>query len=268
VNWRLSPKSYRLSRRTVHVWRLIFNQLTDNLEFFTKTLSPNERDRADRFRFEKDKAHFIVFTGALKTIIGRYLNCDPRRIQFQYSEFGKPYLMANHDGDAFFFNMAHSNHLAVIGFGRILQIGIDIEFIRPIPDIDEIGKRIFSPNEYKKYHSLPENQKQTAFFNCWTRKEAFIKAIGKGLSFPLDRFSVSFAPGNSCRIIDIDGDTEKASKWSLVHFIPAKNYSAALALNDRVIKIGYYTLTQTVLNDINRELIQITASNQKQPDPI
>jgi len=230
--------------------------MSANLKILAKTLSSDECDRAARFHFEKDKSHFILFRGTLRTIIGRYLNCDPRRLQFQYGDYGKPYLKVTYNEKPLFFNMAHSKHLCVIGFTRTHKLGIDIEFIRPIPDMDDIAKKIFSPYERKVFRSLPENQKRTAFFNCWTRKEAFIKAIGKGMSFPLDQFSVSFAPGQPCRIIGIDSGTEKTSRWSLINLRPAENYTAALALNDRAQKIGYYTLTQTVLNEINRELIE------------
>lgn len=148
--------------------------------------------------------------------------------------------------------MAHSNHLAVIGFTRTYELGIDIEFIRPVFAIEDIGERIFSFRERKEFSALPKNLKQKAFFNCWTRKEAFIKAIGKGLSFPLDQFSVSFVPGQPCRLIDINGDPEKTKRWSLFNIEPYKNYVAALAIARCGLQMDYYTLTQAVFNTIHR----------------
>ena len=144
-----------MPKRTVHIWRIKFQQLYSNLNILAKTLSSDEPDRADRFHFEKDKSHFFVFRSALRTIIGRYLNCEPHQIHFHYGEYGKPYLTVTYKGGAFCFKVAHSNQLALFGFTRNHKLGIDVEFCRPMADIEDIGERMFSENQRTVFRSLP-----------------------------------------------------------------------------------------------------------------
>jgi 4'-phosphopantetheinyl transferase len=109
-------------------------------------------------------------------------------------------------------------------------VGIDLEHVRPMPDAEHLVTRFFSAREQRIFQALPETQKQEAFFNCWTRKEAFLKATGKGLTRPLDTFDVSLAPGKAARLLSLDGEPPKTELWSLKTFIPAAGSVATLAV--------------------------------------
>jgi 4'-phosphopantetheinyl transferase len=143
-------------------------------------------------------------------------------------------------GDAFEFNQADSRELALYAFTNGLDVGVDIEYMRPIPDAQQIVDGSFSKQEKADFNALSDRKKQEAFFNCWTRKEAYIKAIGEGLYFPLDQFAVSLSPGEPCRLLHVAGQPEEASRWSLKSFTPEINYKAALAVRCNDCNISYW----------------------------
>ena len=191
-------------------------------------LIEDERIRAERFNFRRDRKRFIVGRGVLRMILGRYLHIEPNRVQFSYGPHGKPYLA---DGDgALQFNLARSHELALYAFTRGREIGVDIEYFRALTDAEQIADSFFSPRENAILQALPASQRQQAFYNCWTRKEAYIKAIGKGLAQPLDQFDVSLAPGESTRLLKVEGSPEEGSRWSLYSLTPVAGYVAAVAV--------------------------------------
>ena len=193
-------------------------------------LSQDELLRSGRFHFEKDRNAFIVRRGILRTILGRYLTVEPGRLTFSYEKKGKPRVADTFGKSAINFNLSLSSDIALYAFTRNYEIGIDVEHIRDIADAHQIVNHNFSLREQTDYHSVPRNKKKEAFFNCWTRKEAFIKAIGEGLSHPLESFDVSLTPGKPAQILSIAGDSEKASQWFIQSLTPAPEYVAAFAV--------------------------------------
>lgn len=227
--WRIPPSDLILLDDQVHVWQARLEQPPDVVDWLAQTLSPDELTRAERFHFARDRRRFVVSRGVLRTILGRYLRIDPHQVQFRYSARGKPYLAEGMRDDTLRFNLAHSHELAVYAFTRKREIGIDLERVRPLTDAEEIAGRFFSTRENAEFRSLPENLKLEAFYNCWTRKEAYMKATGDGLGRALDTFDVSLLPGAPAALLHVDGDRAEAARWSLRTLAPDPEYVAALA---------------------------------------
>jgi 4'-phosphopantetheinyl transferase len=230
VSWLLPPSKLKLSKHDVHVWRVRLNQTDGRVEQLQQILSDDERLRAERFHFDRDRRRFIVSQGTLRLIIGDYIDKEPSRLQFYSGHRGKPYLMHSLGNVPLQFNLAHSKEIALYAFTGNREIGIDVEYIRDMPDAQQIALTNFSSSENKILQGLPEYQKQEAFFSCWVRKEAYIKAIGNGLYHALDRFDVSLAPGEPARLLSIDGSAEQASCWFMKSLTPEEGYVAALAV--------------------------------------
>ena len=228
--WQHPPADLTLSNGEIHIWCASLNQAPASFQRLEQTLSKDEHLKAERFYFDQDRKHFIVGRGVLRIILNRYLGFKPNWFDFSYNSHGKPYLTKKFGDGNFKFNLAHSHELALYAFTRVSEIGVDIEYIKFFIDINQIAIRFFSANEYTIFSNLPTSQKREAFYNCWTRKEAYIKAIGDGLVHPLDKFDVSLAPGEQARLIRVEGKPEEASRWSLVSLTPAPNYVAALAV--------------------------------------
>lgn len=227
--WQPAPKDLVLSSNDVHVWRASLEQPEALIRQLAQILSEDERIRADRFYFERDRQHFIVGRGLLRTILGRYLSFEPTQLQFYYSSRGKPALANKDDNATIEFNLSHSHGLVLYSVTRDRKIGIDVEQIRPTSDVEKLAERFFSPREYATIRSLPPSQKQEAFFHAWTCKEAYLKAIGEGL-VGLEQVEVSLVPGEPVRLLSIGEDSPASSRWSVQVLTPAPDYIAALAV--------------------------------------
>jgi 4'-phosphopantetheinyl transferase len=231
LTWNLPSNDLALTAGDLHVWQVSLDQPTDRVERFRASLSADEQARADRFHFDRDRRRYIVARGVLRSILGRYLDVSPDCITFDYSAKGKPGLPPVAGQIPLHFNLAHSHEMAVYAFTQSAAVGVDVEYsLRPVMDIDQLAARFFSANENAIYRSLADSQRRPAFFRCWTRKEAYIKAIGAGLSQPLDRFDVTLAPDQPAALVSIDGDPVAAGSWSLFHFEPAPQYVGAVAV--------------------------------------
>ena len=228
-SWPPPPDQSSLETNDVHIWRASLEQSPTIVEELRQLLSPDEQSRADRFHFEKDRRHFTTARGYLRTLLGRYLEIAPAEIRFSYTEYGKPALAPDLD-QQLKFNLAHSGGLALYAFTRIGEIGIDLEHIRPEFTGDDIARRYFSPTEVVSLDQLPETARQQAFFDCWTRKEAFIKAKGLGLSLGLNQFDVTLSPGQPAALLQTLWDETEASRWSLEAIEAGPEYAAAVAL--------------------------------------
>lgn len=229
-SWRPPPKILRLGIDEVHVWRATLDLKAGGLQSLQQTLSADERVRAGRFHFQRDREHFIVGRGLLRTLLGRYLETDPGQLRFCYSPHGKPALAWEANRNRLRFNLSHSRGLALYAVTRARELGVDIEFIRPEPADEEIAERFFSPREVAALRALPSNMQREAFFNCWTRKEAYIKARGEGLTLRLDQFDVTLTPGEPAALLSTNGDPQEASRWALKNLAPGPGYGAALAV--------------------------------------
>jgi 4'-phosphopantetheinyl transferase len=192
------------------------------------TLAEDERQRAARFHFARDRDRFIAARGFLRDVLGRYLRVAPAELRFVYSPYGKPALGAEFD-QRLRFNLSHAHKLALCAVTLERAIGVDVEHIRPEFADEDVARRFFSAPEVARLSALPREQYAGAFFNCWTRKEAYIKARGEGLSMPLDRFEVSLVPGEPAALRNTFDDPAEAARWSLQALAPGPGYVGAVA---------------------------------------
>lgn len=228
--WEAPPASLTLSSTEVHVWRAPLHAEAPRLAQFYATLADDERDRAERFHRQRDRVHYITARGTLRALLGHYLHLAPQQVRLAYNAYGKPELADHRDAPPLRFNLSHSHELALFGFTHGREIGIDIEYIRPTFAREQIAAQFFSPRENAALRLLPAAQHALGFFNCWTRKEAYIKARGQGLSLPLDQFDVSLAPGEPAVLLQTRDIPQEAARWSLRALAPGPGYLAALAV--------------------------------------
>ena len=241
VQWEPTPAKLFLAPDSVHIWRARLDQPTPIFEQLQSSLSSDEQARAAKFVFDRDRQHFAAGRGILRNILGAYLGVSPDAVQFVYGHTGKPFLASSLAQSTLQFNLSHSHGLAVYAITHSKEIGIDVEYLRPIAERDPIVAQNFSPQERAVFTTLPASEKDTAFFNTWTCKEAFIKASGDGLSFPLDRFSVSFGSSETAPLLSVADDSAIVSEWSLASFVPETNYLAAFAIRAALTQIHFWT---------------------------
>lgn len=229
--WAASLRPATLRGADVHVWAAPLDPTEGEVRRLAALLASDERARAERFRFERDRRRFTVARGVLRTLLGGYLETDPRRVGFRYGSHGKPVLDGGAAGEhEVRFNVSHSGEMALFAFSLGRELGVDVEEVRPMDDGLEIAERFFSEAEVAVFRSLPAEVRDDAFFNCWTRKEAFIKAVGEGLSFPLHVFDVSLVPGEPACLL-ASRDARQAERWSLRGLPdPAPGYRAAIVV--------------------------------------
>jgi 4'-phosphopantetheinyl transferase len=219
-----------LRANDIHVWLASLEIGQEQYHILSETLSDKEMERACRFRFEKDRIRFITTRGILRALLAGYLNMDAGKVSFVYGPYGKPELSAEAYSIPIHFNLSHSHGLALFAFALNCDIGVDIEFMQRDIAIDDIAGRFFSPNEKAALDKLPSNMKKKGFFACWARKEALLKATGKGLSFGLERVEVSVHPELRASVLRIGGSEKEASLWSLHDLSALPGYTAALAV--------------------------------------
>jgi 4'-phosphopantetheinyl transferase len=225
----LEDFSFELPDRIVQVWALYIRASDQVTARFELVLTPDEAVRAARFRFEHLQRAFILKRGALRILLGRYLDTAPESIQFAYNANGKPSLSRPAPVR---FNTSHSGGIALFAFTLESEIGVDVEQIRRLQGIREIAGRFFCREEATELMALPAVHREAAFFRCWTRKEAYVKAVGEGLSVPLDAFRVTLRPGEPARLVHRDRDTVAAESWTLNDLQLPPQYAAALAYRD------------------------------------
>jgi 4'-phosphopantetheinyl transferase len=229
--WQPAAHPPPLTTDDVHVWRIALEVGDPLLARLRDTLADDERKRADRFHFEKDRRHFTAARGAMRILLAGYLTRRPEAVRFAYSNYGKPRLMDADNPSDLRFNLSHSHGLALLAVTRGRDIGVDIERLRDMErDGEALAERFFSPREAARLRSLPPELRREAFFHCWTRKEAYIKAQGKGLSLPLDQFDVSLHPHEPAALLATQHDPQEVQRWSLQSLFPGEEYIGALAL--------------------------------------
>jgi 4'-phosphopantetheinyl transferase len=219
-----------LPRGEIHVWSIALDPEPAVVEQLARSLAADEWQRAQRFRFERHRRQYQVGRGALRALLGGYLGLPPAAVQFSYGPRGKPFLAEPAAAGGLFFNLSNSHELALVGFLRDAEIGVDVEHLKPMPDLEQIAERFFSASERAALRQLPDPQKCEGFFNCWTRKEAYLKAVGEGLAARLDSFDVTLLPGEAPRMLTLEGDAARAERWFFRCFQPAPGYVGALAV--------------------------------------
>ena len=228
--WCVPPRTLSLSEREVHVWRASFHQLDALYESFEEVISVDEQAKARRYRFDEHRREYITARGFLRFLLGAYAGQNPQELKFLYNPFGKPSLYNINGSHRITFNLSHAHGFVIYGFSINREIGVDIERIRPEAAHDGVAERFFSPNEIHVLRSLPIHAQPQGFFNCWTRKEAYIKARGEGLSIPLNQFDVSLIPGQPAELLESRIDPKDTTKWTLQALPMGTQYAAALAV--------------------------------------
>jgi 4'-phosphopantetheinyl transferase len=221
-----------LPSHEVHLWRVDLQALGVEESRWKELLSSDELRRAARFHFARDRQHFVASRALLRTILASYLNLHPGRLNFSYSKKEKPSLEPAQGSDITF-NVSHSGGIALMAFTRGREIGVDIEQVRPDADLEAIARRFFSTNEQNQLAALPANEKTEAFFRCWTRKEAYIKATGDGLSLPLSQFDVALVAAETSALKATRPDASEGGLWLLREVPAGPDYIAALCVRGR-----------------------------------
>jgi 4'-phosphopantetheinyl transferase len=227
--WEPAPRRPRLNGEEVHVWRAALARTPREVEALKALLSDDELLRAERFHFRRDRESFIVARGTLREILSLYTGTPPKLLEFSYNAFGKPKLTGAHAETRIRFNLSHAGGLALYALAAGREVGVDIEFVREDVPCEDLAASFFSRREVAALLALPACERRRAFFDCWTRKEAYIKARGKGLSLPLDSFDVSLAPGEPASLLWTREESEAAG-WTLRELTTEGGYRAAVAV--------------------------------------
>jgi 4'-phosphopantetheinyl transferase len=235
AHWMPPPAAFTLAKEEVHIWRISLDVQPATQLNLAALLDEHETLRAERFLQQRDRHHFIVGRGTLRVLLGRYLRCSPAEVILESQQLGKPVLPDSKLRPQIHFNLSHSQGIAVYAFALHHELGIDIEGIRTEVAVEEIAGRFFSVKEREELLSLPASSRVEGFFNAWTRKEAYIKAHGKGLHIPLDSFDVSLSPGQPVVLNSHDSD-----RWQLHAFKPGTDYAAAIVTGAAHSKIQFY----------------------------
>ncbi len=235
--WRLPPASIRLCSKEVHIWRASLVAAASQMPILKKVLNDEERHRAEQFFRLKDHDNYIITRGILRHILSRYLNINASQLQFDYNAFGKPFLAKTNNGDDVRFNLSHSGELALYAITRNRDVGIDVEDTRIELDFEQIAAQFFSVQEFAELRALPEAERMQGFYNCWTRKEAYVKAKGRGFSLDLKKFDVTLTPNSPAALLQTKDEPADASRWSLVNLPVNQDYVAALAVEGHDFKL-------------------------------
>lgn len=233
---KISDPAFRLETQItlpedeVHLWRIDLASVAKGEQHWQQVLADSEQARAARFHFSKDRQYFTATRALLRIILGGYVHSDPAELVFHYSEREKPSLIPSRSATPLEFNVSHSGDRALLAFARGRPIGVDVEQLRENFDHAAIARRFFSAQEQNQLASLPPSEQFHGFFRCWTRKEAYIKALGTGLSLPLTQFDVSLKAGDANALLATRPDHAEAAHWSLQEVPAFDGYVAALCV--------------------------------------
>lgn len=230
--WQHPQHFPELKKSQVHIWRANLDWATLKIETLVKTLSTDELDRANRFRFVQHKSRFIAARGILRQLLGNYLAVNPSSLRFDYTERGKPLLEPTSKDISLEFNLSHSHEYAIFGFTINRLIGVDIEYQKTMPEALKIARRFFSNRESIMLAELPQEKQAQLFFQLWTAKEAYLKAIGTGLAGTLSKVEIEVNQDRSLYFSDLGEDT--TFNWCLHSYFPATNYLGAIAFNTHI----------------------------------
>jgi 4'-phosphopantetheinyl transferase len=236
ISMNISDAGFRLEGRSelaedeVHLWRVDLAAVATGEQRWQQILSEEERARAARFHFRQDRRYFTATRALLRIILGGYADSDPKALVFHYSEKEKPSLSPAKSGRQIEFNVTHSGNVALLAFTQGRDVGVDVEKVRQDFEHEAIARRFFSEQEQRQLAALAPDERYSGFFRCWTRKEAYIKAQGVGLSLPLDQFDVSLSPGDEKALLATRPDQKEAARWSLQEVPAEEGYVAALCV--------------------------------------
>jgi 4'-phosphopantetheinyl transferase len=240
-SWQEPLADVAIYSRQVHVWRVWLDTQDDLVGELNLELSADEKEKATQFRRVSDKTRYIIAHARMREILNKYLDIPPEDIAFAYNRYGKPELEPTINPMGLNFNLSHSGAVALLAVTVGFKVGVDVEQVKRNAATEEIAHRFFSPGEIEMLISQPENLRTEAFFRCWTRKEAYIKARGEGMSIPLNEFEVNFLPESQPKKFAVDGDEEGLTHWSLFHLEPMNDYVGALAVGGHPVEMKTYS---------------------------
>jgi 4'-phosphopantetheinyl transferase len=232
--WQNPPTLPRLTANQVHIWRANLDLPPIEVTRLTTLLAADEITRASKFRFPEHKRRFIVARGILRQLLSNYLDIDPKSLKFAYSDRGKPQLIELNLASSVQFNLSHSQEYALFGFTTPHLIGVDLEYLRPMPDALKIAQRFFSAQEFDLISNLAIEQRDKIFFQLWTAKEAYLKAIGIGLAGSLANVEINLEQDTQTNFLILKGNLTSASDWSMYACVPATNYVATVAIQTQI----------------------------------
>jgi 4'-phosphopantetheinyl transferase len=238
--WRPPPPHLSLRPGEVHVWLAGLAQTPARLAEFRRLLCEEETTKAARFLQPRDRDRAVVGRGLLRKLIGKYLDVEPGGLRFRYNGCGKPGLESGCVGSPLEFNVSHSHDFVLLAFTRQRTVGVDIEHVRTKHTGDAIARRYFAPAEVVALSAVPSALQVAAFFECWTRKEAYLKARGDGLSRPLDSFEVAFGPGVVPAIRREDDPPDPPANWTVVNPPSVPDCAAAVVVEGRAVTASFW----------------------------
>ncbi len=227
-----------LTQNEVHIWKLHFSKAShDPEEFYRDFLSQDEKERADRLKFQTDRNNFLLSRGHLRSLLSAYLGREPQDIELRYGSYGKPYLSKDSNPDNISFNLSHSRGASYYALTKDREIGIDIEYLRPVSRAQKIIERFFSEEERAHYRNQPSGKKLETFFMLWCRREAYTKALGTGFNLPESKIDISFVTGEKKNNIDLR--KKDAPALSMIEITAEQGYAASLAVFGIDAEISY-----------------------------
>jgi 4'-phosphopantetheinyl transferase len=224
------PKGYALDPADVHVWVTEVGWPCRHIQALSEILSADERQNVEQFHFQVDRDRHVIGRALARIVLAHLLDVTPGCVRFRYNEFGKPYLDCGENSPWLRFSLSHSGDLVLMAIAAGREIGVDVERVREDVAVDCIAARFFSVRERAELASLPSDQRADAFFSCWSRKEAFIKAKGTGLFLPLDGFDVSLKPGAPAMLLETRPDPVEAIRWTIRNLDVGPAHKAAVAV--------------------------------------
>lgn len=240
MSWKLGGPSGQIGEAETHVWRIKLDLVSVDPLDLQRVLALEEQSRADKFYREMDRRRYQVTRFALRDILSKYSLCEAEKIEFDYNQFGKPLVQGKEN---LRFNVSHAGEVSLIAVAQGREVGVDVEQVQEVSSDDpaslyRIAQRFFAPNEVRQLRQLPEAALVQAFFTCWTRKEAFIKAKGLGLAIPLDSFEVSFLPSARPELISFEADLVEKERWSFYALEPLPGYVGALVVEGKHLDLS------------------------------
>lgn len=246
VPWQIVTNTPRIASGDLHIWRYRLELPADRVRQAESLLSPDELGRADRFHFPIHRHRHVAGRAKLRKLLGSYLQVAPASVRFTYSVFGRPAINQAQNSGAINFNLSHSEDICVVAVSHLQPLGIDVERVRGDFGGEEVAQANFAPAEFRELLSLPSDIRPQGFFNCWTRKEAYVKALGAGLQISLDGFEVSLRPEDPPRFlrgVEVD--------WHLLSFCGADGFQAAAAYRGAEARVQFYESSETELASQN-----------------
>ncbi len=228
--WTLAQPPLPLHAHEAHIWLALLDYPADITATWLRLLSEQERRIAAQFYFERDRRRYIVAHTFLRRILGAYLDLTSEELSIAVASHGKPYLIRQPDMLDIRFNLSHSHDAALLALTLDCDLGVDIESATPLDDADLIATQFFSLAERTSLRELPLDEKNAAFYRCWSRKEAVIKAVGLGLAMPLNDFDVSLAPSEPAQLLAIRGASASPNPWTLYDLPQLPGFASALAV--------------------------------------